>query len=379
MKVLIVGAGLTGLTLANLLAQKNYQVHICEMADDFINSPYSIALWPTGSRILKGLGLYEVYEKKSTLIEHYQINNENGNTLGSYNMSNVMGNNDPLRTIVIGDLQQILADNFKKERIRFGRNIKTILPSQTNVEVMYNDGGVESFDLIVGCDGKNSGVRNSLFPKVQSYDTSWSGWAWRVNSDFSFMKNRIQEIWAKGKYLSIYPANNGTFCFGAIPNSNISENAAIIDSAFIQEKFSSLGESAQQILSYQQNIKDISFWKFTDLRETKWFMNRVVLVGDACASIIPVASMGAASGMESAAVLADELGRADGKTVNNALKLYYKRHFVRINEMQKNSRKAVGWKFINGKFRTLERNLLIEMGNGVTFFKEVIDLLNQPL
>ncbi|MFA8450199.1 MAG: FAD-dependent oxidoreductase [Bacteroidales bacterium] len=379
MKVLIVGAGITGLTLANLLQQKDINTSIVEKSPIITDSQYSIALWPAGSRVLKGLGLYEKYKESSIKIKEFSITTDSGSSLANYNMSNILADYGSLRTIVIGEFKKILIDNFGREKIETGKTIKTILPSANNVEVMFSDGGVKTYDLVVGCDGKNSIVRKGLFQKETIFKTNWSGWAWRVDAAIKDYNNKIQEIWGKGKFLSIFPANNGIFCFGAMPDSKINISADHATSEFIHSTFGKLGKDAAKLLSYQGNIKDISFWNFTDVRQPKWYQNRVVLLGDACTSIIPVASLGATAGMESAAVLADELGRTDSHHINHALKLYYKRHLERINTIQKNSRKTVSWMFINGKFRTLERNLLIEMGSGVNFFKDIIDYMNEPI
>ncbi len=59
-----------------------------------------------------------------------------------------------------------------------------------------------------------------------------------------------------------------------------------------------------------------------DLRAPEWRRGRVVLLGDAAATLLPSVGAGAATAMESAAVLNDELSRADSRHLSGALALY---------------------------------------------------------
>ena len=59
MKILIVGGGLAGLTLCALLEQRGFSPTLLERASKFGNIGYVVIIWPSGSRILKGLGVYE--------------------------------------------------------------------------------------------------------------------------------------------------------------------------------------------------------------------------------------------------------------------------------------------------------------------------------
>ena len=65
MGILIVGGGIAGLTLCSLLEQRSFSPTIVERAHKYGNVGYVIVLWPSESRILKGLGPepFEIYRK----------------------------------------------------------------------------------------------------------------------------------------------------------------------------------------------------------------------------------------------------------------------------------------------------------------------------
>jgi hypothetical protein len=56
MRVLIVGAGIAGLTLSALLRQKGIKPQIVDRASDFAQAGYMLGLFPMGNRVLHGLG-----------------------------------------------------------------------------------------------------------------------------------------------------------------------------------------------------------------------------------------------------------------------------------------------------------------------------------
>ena len=59
MKILIIGGGVAGLTLAGLLQRRGFCPKVVERAPAFGKVGYVIVIWPSGSRVLKGLGVYE--------------------------------------------------------------------------------------------------------------------------------------------------------------------------------------------------------------------------------------------------------------------------------------------------------------------------------
>lgn len=58
MRVLIIGGGVAGLTLAAKLARQDREPVVVERARSYRESGYAIALYPIGSAVLHGIGAY---------------------------------------------------------------------------------------------------------------------------------------------------------------------------------------------------------------------------------------------------------------------------------------------------------------------------------
>jgi len=83
MRILIVGGGIAGLTLAALLNGRDHEVLVVEKTKQYIDRGYVIALWPAGSRILKGPGLYSKFELASQPLRKYVVKDRNGAIRGA--------------------------------------------------------------------------------------------------------------------------------------------------------------------------------------------------------------------------------------------------------------------------------------------------------
>jgi glycosyltransferase involved in cell wall biosynthesis len=93
--------------------------------------------------------------------------------------------------------------------------------------------------------------------------------------------------------------------------------------------FAALDGKAGAILhSLPGDEEELFFWKLADQRAESWVKDRVVLLGDAAAAFLPTAGIGASMAMESAAVLADELSRADVAHLDHALAFYESVGFI---------------------------------------------------
>lgn len=83
-KVLIVGAGVAGLTLANLLEQLNINYLLFESHHEIApDVGASIGLHPNGLRVLDQIGCYEEIIKHSAPVDHTLNRTEDGSVFFS--------------------------------------------------------------------------------------------------------------------------------------------------------------------------------------------------------------------------------------------------------------------------------------------------------
>lgn len=82
--ILIIGAGIAGLTLAGLLRQRNESPFVIERMQKINGSGYSLAMYPLGVRALHSLGLHDVYRRRSVPIDTYSLHTGNGRCRRKY-------------------------------------------------------------------------------------------------------------------------------------------------------------------------------------------------------------------------------------------------------------------------------------------------------
>src|SRR5699024_12416783 len=85
MRILIVGGGIAGLTLAALLEKQGQTPVVVEQRPVEDNLGYGLALWPHGSRILHALGVHVGFLSESEPMLRYTATNIHGRILSSSN------------------------------------------------------------------------------------------------------------------------------------------------------------------------------------------------------------------------------------------------------------------------------------------------------
>ena len=86
MKVLIVGGGIAGLTLAAFLEGSDVECGIIDKAPDWSHQGYAIGLWNNARNILAKLGLDREFDTQGTRIQNYTIYDGSGRLLRAYSL-----------------------------------------------------------------------------------------------------------------------------------------------------------------------------------------------------------------------------------------------------------------------------------------------------
>src|SRR5664279_1870491 len=80
-KILIVGAGTTGLALAGLLENQDVDVTLIEKSTHFSKVGYGITIMPEGMSVINTLGLAQQLKQLGTVAKRCIVTNENGKNL----------------------------------------------------------------------------------------------------------------------------------------------------------------------------------------------------------------------------------------------------------------------------------------------------------
>jgi 2-polyprenyl-6-methoxyphenol hydroxylase-like FAD-dependent oxidoreductase len=360
LRVLIVGGGVAGLTLAALLEQRGFTPVVVEKVDQYRDAGYVIGLWPAGSKILKGLGQFARLCDVGVECSRYIVSNAQGDVLHSFSFEPLAHRYGPLVDLSRLQLVEILRSAVDERHIRYGATVRQIVETPEGVAAVFGDGTAELFDVVVGCDGIHSTVRQLVFGDVPLEYSGIAGWACWLPPDF-VPPPEIVEYWGAGKFVGMYPARR-RFCavlgFHAPPNEPDPVETRL-DRA--RNAFAGFGGIVPWLLRELAAPAEMLHLDFSDVRMEQWTRGRVVLIGDASHAILPTAGMGASLAMESAAVLAEELCRTDSKFLIAGLEKFVERRRARVERIQARARRLAKIMFAGNRLMTRLRDGVVRM------------------
>lgn len=378
MRVLVVGGGIAGLTFTALLQQRGFKPTLVERIPEYGSVGYVIVLWPSGSRILKGLGVYRDLLDVGLQFTTYNVSDEQGLMLHSYSVKSVTEKYGPMLSTYRPDLINVIKKAVDPGSIRMNTTVEKIDQTNDEVYVTFSDGTEETYDLVVGCDGVRSKTRNMVFGDVPLSHSGMNGWSFWVKPNIA-KTLQIAEYWGTGKFFGVWPTKGRLSVFTSIRNDAREPDPVESRIDRIQENFKNFGGIVPEILEELDDPNEIFHGHYNDLIMKKWHKGRVVLVGDAAHAILPTAGGGVSMAMESAAVLADELSRADSKYIEQSFESYMTRRRSRVSKIQTQSRMMGKYVFTNNRFVSSARDFMMRFYSNKfhvrywdTMFKEPI-------
>ncbi|XXH02442.1 hypothetical protein Hte_008817 [Hypoxylon texense] len=325
-KIIIVGGGVAGLTLANMLERFNIDYVLLESHDKIIPPlGASIALAPNGLLVLDQLGAYDAIKAiaKDGIVDDVHILDKNGKTLSWEN--NVIGHYErrfgyPVLFFNRIWLLEALYEKLQhKDRILLGKRVVKIEHGQNEVKVMTKAGEAYTGSMVVGCDGiivrtEMARIANEIQPgtfDVKEEDNI------PCYYQCSFGIAHDVEQWAKHdtcftagddySFLVSSGAGNRVYWFFTVRlpeakyGKDIPRYTKEDDERFLK-KYAHL--KIKENLTFGQLSAKRTSSTLTPLHEVvikKWFYNRMVLMGDSCHKQNPFTGQGGNGAIESAA------------------------------------------------------------------------------
>ena len=339
LRVLIVGAGIAGLTLAQVLRADGLHPVLIERAADHADAGYMLALMPMVEPVLRRLGAKDAYREHSVRFHRYVLHGRHGQLLREYAIDTLLDRYGEYRGIARGELMQVLA--WQGAGVSYSATLKSLQQTSDAAHVVVQDAGGAhecDFDVVVVADGLHSATRARLLleEQVEIYDSGWGGWVVWMDSDTAHA-DRGDEVWGTDFFLGIYPVQGRVGIFLSCHRDDESQGAAAFVTR-VRRQLRGHDEWIERALAAVEGAARPYYWKLTDCRSAKWAVGRAALLGDTAAGFLPTAGIGAGMAMESAGVLARRLLTADRTTVTAALQDYERVQRPRVEAAQDNSR-----------------------------------------
>ena len=173
-EIIIVGAGIGGLTLGLALHQAGIACRIYESVPDVKAIGVGINLLPHATKELAALGLEDALARVAIETTDATFFNRFGQLIYQEPLGRAAGYEHPQFSIHRGDLQMILLEEFRSrtggDRIVTNSHCVGVAQDEAGVTVTFSDGpgGKNRFAVrgrvAIACDGINSAVRKQFFP-----------------------------------------------------------------------------------------------------------------------------------------------------------------------------------------------------------------------
>lgn len=292
--IIIVGSGLVGMTLALMLSRQQYKVLILDKSSkkellevkDFRTS----AISQGSSRILKEISIWNKIKNKAQPInEIYVSEGINSNEL---DFKSEALNEGPLGYIIDNTylkkivFKELLESNFVKFVGEV--NIKDIKSSASSATIFSNKGNFNA-PLIVGADGRNSKTR--FFANIKSffYDYNQVAFVFNISHTLSHQSKALERFFPSGPLALLPMQNNNKKSSSVVWTVDSQQKEKLLKNKNFRNEFEKkYAEAFGQITKTSKptiyNLNVVSCYEY--------FKERVVLIGDACQAIHPIAGQG---------------------------------------------------------------------------------------
>ncbi|TFZ02794.1 2-polyprenyl-6-methoxyphenol hydroxylase [Ramlibacter henchirensis] len=345
--VLIAGAGMGGLTLAAALLQKGFDVDVYEQAPELREVGAGLWISANGARVLDALGLKRVIEAinlppQDRVVRFWKTGEEHS----VYTRNSDSKADHTLIQVLRAELQRVLHDavvKLKPGAVHFGVRSVGVENVSGRARLLLEDGTAVEGDVVVGCDGAHSRIRQSIFGPAPARYTGAN--AWRGLAPMEKLKPQhrrpLASTWVgPTAHVTTYPVQRNGEEF-------VSFSGQVDSETWQTESWSERGELADALKDFEgwhQDILDLFIHSENLFRWgifvrdplDRWSKGRVTLVGDACHSMTPYLGMGVNLTFEDAYVLARSLESTPGD-VEGALKRYDAARIERANRTKAKS------------------------------------------
>ncbi len=330
-KIIIVGAGIAGLTLANFLKKNNFNnFRVYERFEKKLSRPTGIQLTPNAVRILDFLDSRFFLNNNFNRINYLNINAVNSKNFNDksdlrINLQNIVSDKMPYLTCDRNILMKFLEKNLSSKEIFYNRQVVQTIKDHNIIRVKFNDGSEDYCDLLVSADGmfSNSRLDNNIITNTNFY--AYRGVLKNFYSKYS-LENDVIRLWLSGnKHLvTYYISNQNDLSFTGISKST--QKTKLINDhinysiPFPADEFRSLFSSENKILTEMlDTIHEVYRWPIFSLKKRVFYRDNQIFVGDSSHGTVPFQAQGAALAIEDSYVLYEQII----KNITNNLGVFY--------------------------------------------------------
>ncbi len=330
-KVIIVGGGIAGLTLAIGLRQAGIAVDVLEEQPSWRVLGVGISLTGPTLRALRSLGLIDQCVAVSFGYSQLQVFDRDGKQTGAIELPRLNGPDYPAQVAIerraLHDVLLAAAEQ-SGARIRLGFSVRSYRQEKDSIELELTDGSRERCDLMVGADGLHSRVRAMAFPDAPA--PRFTGLAvWRYTMPRPPEVDCMHLAYGGGNKPGLNPVSQTSMFLFLVQKIETGARLPYEKMAtLLRDQFTPYKGTLDWV---RERIVDPALVDYRPMESLlvpdPWYRGRIVLIGDSAHTTTPHLATGAGIAIEDAVVLAEEL--AGDAPIDKALGNYMKRRYER--------------------------------------------------
>ncbi|KAI1272481.1 hypothetical protein F5Y07DRAFT_300488 [Xylaria sp. FL0933] len=328
--VAIVGGGITGVILALGLEKRGVSYTLYERAPAFTEIGAGIGFSPNAERALKVVDpkVYEIYKKvaSSTDDEDY------------FQWVDGYGTNEIIASLLIGidafqggrrsDFLEAWSTLIPREKVRFSKELASAVQKEDGrVALKFKDGSLDEADIVIGCDGIRSRVRQLILGEANpaSYPRYTNKFCFRALIPMDKARKVLDETRTERRFMYNGPGAHA-ITYGVANGTLLNALFVVTDpNPWPLERHTAPGTKQEVIDAYAdwhpvvRGLVDLlpeklDKWAIFDMYDHPapyYNVGAVALAGDAAHASGPHLGSGAGFGIEDGLVLATVLKAAD--------------------------------------------------------------------
>ena len=367
-RIAVIGGGIGGLTAAQALLRRGFEVSVYESAPELKEIGAGVSLSPNAMKALRSLELEDAVRDVAYVSEYQYLRNwKTGAVIQKTARSG------PLRerygatgcSAHRADLLEVLGSSLPDEIVHLGARCSSVESTDHGAVARFTDGSEVEADVIVGADGIHSAVRASLFGPDAPRFTGKICWRCLVPVDAipGGLYGGEGATWL-GPHgaVVVYKVRRGELVnvVAHFDNDNWTEESWIRECPRdeVIENYAGWHESLIRLFSASEKHYKWALYDREPL--SQWTEGRVAILGDAAHPMLPYLGQGACQAMEDGCVLATALASMLDD-LPGALKLYERVRLPRANRVVLEARARGEDNHLVSPWAALKRDVLIKL------------------
>ena len=212
-KIAIIGAGVAGLTFANLLKKNSdYEFMVYEKEESLsLEEGFGIQLSVNSVSILNKVGFNNIQLEKISHPKKVNFYSMNYNKICELELTKFNNEKTKYTTLPRSTLIEFLKDDIYTQHLRFGKKIKKVSEHKNKILINFEDNTNDLIDHLIVADGMFSSTR-SFFEKNNNKPKFKNAVAIRTilkaENILRIDEKNINLIMGSNVHLVIYPINN---------------------------------------------------------------------------------------------------------------------------------------------------------------------------